>query len=209
MDWRTKIRILIWLVAFLFRNTVCMCLYACLLWVRQECPRRRFRAPRRRSLVSKMPDQSNHLTEIVEFSDKACTSNLRMDRQALSSSSSNSVTQPKSSTSSKRKSYETSTSDIELLMVKWMESTSSVLSDLADKLTQSPPPQTVMPDPDSSARTGLYGALAEIPELSLDDLVIATHHLANNKVDMDIFWGMHKEARARFVQLLLNGRLQS
>ncbi|PIN24196.1 hypothetical protein CDL12_03073 [Handroanthus impetiginosus] len=115
--------------------------------------------------------------------------------------------QAKSSTSSKRISLEASGSEVESMMGTWLDRTSSTLADLTIMLKETSNPSPVSVDSNSFDRKALFKALVEIPFLSLDYQIIVGHRLVNSKGDMDMFWGMHDEARARFVSMLLNGRL--
>ncbi|PIN14707.1 hypothetical protein CDL12_12664 [Handroanthus impetiginosus] len=115
--------------------------------------------------------------------------------------------QAKSSTSSKRKRPEASGSEVESMMGTWLDRTSSTLADLTIMLKETSNPSPVSVDSNSFDRKALFKALGEIPNLSLDDQIIVGHRLVNSKGDMDMFWGMHDEARARFVSMLLNGCL--
>ncbi|PIN23464.1 hypothetical protein CDL12_03809 [Handroanthus impetiginosus] len=115
--------------------------------------------------------------------------------------------QAKSSTSSKQRRLEASGSEVESMMGTWLDRTSSTLADLITMLKETSNPSPVSVDSNSSDRKALFKALGEIPGLSLDNQIIVGHRLVNSKGYMDMFWGMHDETRARFVSMLVNGRL--
>ncbi|PIN21789.1 hypothetical protein CDL12_05508 [Handroanthus impetiginosus] len=83
---------------------------------------------------------------------------------------------------------------------KIMGDTKEVLSSIANQLNH---PKQTQAEMNSPRRTALLQALCELPVLSLDDRIKATHHLAHNKGNMDAFWGMDKEVRGHFVMMLL------
>ena len=86
---------------------------------------------------------------------------------------------------------------------KWMEDTSSAIGSLVQKMTPPAPASASGPSTENETRKNLYKALSEIPGLSIDDRVLATHKLADNEKYMEAFWEMCGEARERYVHLLL------
>ncbi|PIN22519.1 hypothetical protein CDL12_04769 [Handroanthus impetiginosus] len=94
-----------------------------------------------------------------------------------------------------------SADNFEDIMGKFIKSTSPTFGHIADKLAQSPPW-----DADILERlVALFEALADILNLTLEQQINATHLLALNKEEMNMFWGVYKEAHSKFVQMLLLG----
>ncbi|PIN20588.1 hypothetical protein CDL12_06722 [Handroanthus impetiginosus] len=64
---------------------------------------------------------------------------------------------------------------------------------------------TTHSDDDFELRKELYVVLTEIPGLLIEEMVLATHHLAENDKYTDTFWRMDLDARACYVRILLRG----
>ncbi|PIN23819.1 hypothetical protein CDL12_03454 [Handroanthus impetiginosus] len=130
-----------------------------------------------------------------------------LDDDAVSNSPATTASQQanKSFGSTKRKRCDPCLLELDDIVDRWMENTTSAIGNLAEKLMQPPVPGSGVRDAESSARQALYEALKQIPGLSLDDIVLVTRLLANNNADMDAFWGMDKEGRCRLVNLMFTG----
>ncbi|PIN25879.1 hypothetical protein CDL12_01373 [Handroanthus impetiginosus] len=105
--------------------------------------------------------------------------------------------QPISRVCTKCKQCNMITVDIEALVGKWMDNTSSTLGNLAKELAH---PKFVQSTP--SAESCLFDAISKISDLSLDEQIQASHYLTHNEADLRLFWGMHEQARARFIPFL-------
>ncbi|PIN01434.1 hypothetical protein CDL12_26060 [Handroanthus impetiginosus] len=129
------------------------------------------------------------------------------ENEALSAeATSGSASKKKTNPLGKRKHSDDAADAFESMMGTWMDDTKVVLGSIADQLNQ---PKQTQAETDSSRRTALFQALRELTVLSLDDRIKATRHLAHNKGDRDAFWGMDKEARGRFVMMLLGANFGS
>ncbi|PIN19048.1 hypothetical protein CDL12_08276 [Handroanthus impetiginosus] len=110
-----------------------------------------------------------------------------------------------STSSSKKRRRGPSSDDIESLVGKWMQDTSYAIGDLIQQIrpptvpTPTPPPEPSV----SQSRKALYDAVDEIPGLSVQERVLATHRLVEEDKYMDAFWGMCAEGRLHYVRLLL------
>ncbi|PIN10556.1 hypothetical protein CDL12_16849 [Handroanthus impetiginosus] len=101
------------------------------------------------------------------------------------------ATNPQHSTSSsKRRRQGPSSDDIESLQIR--------------------PPTASTPTPPSKpsvsqSHKALYDAVAEIPGLSIQERVLATHRIVEKDKYMDAFWGICAKERRHYVRLLLGG----
>ncbi|PIN18267.1 hypothetical protein CDL12_09065 [Handroanthus impetiginosus] len=109
-----------------------------------------------------------------------------------------------STSSSKRQKKRATAEDIEDLVGKWMEETSSALGTLVQQMRPATPPAAPPVDnAESQSRKAIYDAVGQIPELTIEERVLATHRLVDNEKYMDAFWSMCGEGRATYVRLLL------
>ncbi|PIN10170.1 hypothetical protein CDL12_17246 [Handroanthus impetiginosus] len=79
------------------------------------------------------------------------------------------------------------TVDIEAIVGKWMDNTSSAIGNLAKELAQPKSVQSTQSANEESAGSYLFDAISKIPDLSLDKQIQASYHLEHNEADLRLF----------------------
>ncbi|PIN18487.1 hypothetical protein CDL12_08843 [Handroanthus impetiginosus] len=113
------------------------------------------------------------------------------------------VQNQRSSFSSKRKRKDTNLEDIGSMVGTFLQETSSAIRNLAERMRPLSSSGAQAQPTDSDLRKALYVAMTEIPGLSMEERVLATHRLVKNDKYMDAFWGMDADARGYYVRILL------
>ncbi|PIN03445.1 hypothetical protein CDL12_24031 [Handroanthus impetiginosus] len=124
------------------------------------------------------------------------------DATSISSPSSGTQT-VKSSSSNKRKRAQQSITEIESMMGKWMDNTSTKLGNLVDNM-QNPTLSTSTSSTIAWDKKALRDAIADMTGLSVDEKVRASYRIAHNKDDLELFSVMTDEERNHFVKMLLS-----
>ncbi|PIN10073.1 hypothetical protein CDL12_17341 [Handroanthus impetiginosus] len=115
------------------------------------------------------------------------------------------VQNQRSSSSSKRKRNATDLEDIGSMVGTFLQETSSAIGSLVQQMRPPSSNGAQAQTTDSDLRKSLYVALIEIPGLSMEERVLATHRLVENDKYMDSFWVMVADAIGYYVLILLRG----
>ncbi|PIN22360.1 hypothetical protein CDL12_04925 [Handroanthus impetiginosus] len=115
------------------------------------------------------------------------------------------VQNQRSLSSSKRKRNATDLEDIGSTVSTFLQETSSAIRSLVQQMRSPSSSGAQAQTTNSDLRKSLYVALTEIPGLSMEERVLATHRLVENDKYMDSFWVMVADAIGYYVLILLRG----